>query len=225
MRVWDGRVREVRLGPAGREAWIECPPGAIPEPGQYLAAFSLESSNEPLPAVLFPQALAEWGFLVASPVPRAWEPGESLILRGPLGNGFHLPLHANHLILAALGDTAGRLLPLLTQALARGCSVALCTDCPLPVLPVAVEIYPLSSLVEILPWAEYLALDLPLTALHSLCGKLEESGTVPPAQALLSTAMPCAGIAACGACAVSGLNAPKLTCEDGPVFNLRDLDW
>ena len=39
---------------------------------------------------------------------------------------------------------------------------------PLPSLPASVEIHPLNSLPEVLAWADFLALDLPLHALADL---------------------------------------------------------
>jgi NAD(P)H-flavin reductase len=42
---------------------------------------------------------------------------------------------------------------------------------------------------------------------------------------LILAPMPCAGLAECGACAVPARSGWKLACLDGPVFDLRALDW
>ena len=116
---------------------------------------------------------------------------------------------------------------MLLHGLALDASVALFADCPLPDLPPAVELSPLSSLPEALEWADYLALDLPLQDLPALAARLGlgrgERFQACPAQALLHTAMPCGGMAECGACAVITPRAWKKTCTDGPVFDLNDL--
>ncbi len=56
----------------------------------------------------------------------------------------------------------------MDQALAQGVEVALFDDQRSHGLPPAVEAYPLSGLEEALPWADFLALDVPLTALAQL---------------------------------------------------------
>jgi Leu/Phe-tRNA-protein transferase len=45
-----------------------------------------------------------------------------------------------------------------------------------------------------------------------------------PGQALIHTAMPCAGIAECGACAVRTRKSWRLACKDGPVFDISELE-
>jgi len=79
-------------------------------------------------------------------------------------------------------------------------------------------------LPDLLAWADFLALDLPLEALADL-GKHLPDVLPCPAQALIYTPMPCACLARCGACAVPTRRRWKLACEDGPVFDLRELAW
>ena len=119
-------------------------------------------------------------------------------------------------------------LPWPGPRLERDCAVTLYTDAHLSALPSTLEIYPLSSLREALTWPDLLALDLPLErlpALRDLLG-LQPGDLLPcPAQALIWTPMPCAGLAECGACAVPSRRGYKLACEDGPVFPLNHLEW
>ncbi len=227
MRVHSGIVNEIRLEQGGRAAWIACPPAAIPAPGQYLHAWAEGEDASPRGTALFAAEIAAQGFLAAPPVPETWEPGTRLELRGPLGRGFSLPPACRRLALAILGETPSRLLPLLTQALAQGAEAALFSDLPLPRLPAQVEARPLDALGEALSWADFLACDLPLEALPALPARLglAQGQSLPcPAQALLFTPMPCAGLAQCGVCAAPLRRGWKLVCEDGPVFNLSP-DW
>ena len=201
---------------------------AIPDPGQYLHAWSPADGEAALGAWLFPAQKTEQSFLAAPPIPAAWEPGTQLWLRGPLGHGFHLPFTARRLALAAVGPSAARLLPLIPPFLAQDTAVTLFTGGRLPVLPADIEIYPLQELPAAIAWADFLALDLPLESLPQLRQIL---GLSPgerfpcPAQALVATGMPCAGLAACGACAVPGRRNWKLACKDGPVFELNEMEW
>jgi hypothetical protein len=238
-------------------AWIDCPPAAIPAPGQYIQAFSPVDPLSAIGTALFRGEVSAGlessrrGFLAAPPFPAAWAPGTPLVLRGPLGHGFNLS--GQRLALAALGNSAARLLPLARETLQRGDAVALFTGAPLPALPASIEIYPLSSLPEALAWADCLAIDLPLEALPRLRASLgldKGDRLMFPVQVLVDTPMPCAGLADCGACAVparrtrerhtssqrtssqrtSGWRTPGwrtflLACVDGPVFNLDELEW
>ena len=209
-------------------AWIACPAGAIPDPGQYLLAWSPADGEAALGAALFLGQKTEQAFLAAPPIPRSWEPGTALSLRGPLGQGFHLPPTTRRLALAAVGASAARLLPLIPPFLAQDTAVTLFTGARLPALPAELEVYPLQELPGAIAWADFLALDLPLESLPQLrpiLGLSPGERLACPAQALVVTGMPCAGLAECGACAVPGRRNWKLACKDGPVFDLNEMAW
>ncbi len=229
MAINPGRVNEVRQDRGGAlEAFVACPPSAIPPPGRYLSAYASVDIDAPLAAPLFLSQLAPGGFWAAPPFPANWMPGTELLLRGPLGTGFDLPASVARLALAGLSDSPARLLPLARLALERDCAVTLYTDAHLSALPSTLEIYPLPSLREALAWPDLLAVDLPLerlSVLRDLLG-LQPGDLLPcPAQALIWTPMPCAGLAECGACAVPYRRGYKLACTDGPVFPLNTLEW
>ena len=229
MGTFKGRVSSIQLDPCGMAAaWIACPPGAIPAPGQYVLAHAPADADAPLAVPLFAGEVASEGFLAVPPVPAAWMPGAPLHLRGPLGHGFSLDDTANRLALAALDNTIARLMPLATVALAQDMAVTLYANGPLPPLPSALEVYPLSALPEALAWADQLALDLSLPTLPGLraCLGLNPQEHLPcQAQVLILTPMPCGGLADCGACAVPSRRGWKLACKDGPVFDINDLEW
>jgi dihydroorotate dehydrogenase electron transfer subunit len=229
VRTFKGRIAELRLTPSGEvAAWIACPSGGVPVVGQCLLACALEDEDQQLPVALFPGEAAPAGFLAVPPLPSGWDPGTSLALRGPLGKGFRLPTGIRRLALAALGETAARLLPLATLALGFEAEVALYTDLSLPALPASIEFHPAGALPECLDWTELLAIDIPLQGLPGLrvCLGLGPQGRLPcAAQVLVRTDMPCGGLAECGACAVSARRGWCLVCRDGPVFDLQELDW
>lgn len=226
MRAYTGKVIELQADHLGRPTvWIACPAGAVPAPGQYLKASTPGSASEVLPTILFAVETNRQGFRAAPPVPVEWLPGTLLSLWGPLGNGFRLEWNLRHLALAAVGEFS-RLAGLIAPALERAMDVTLFTDSPVLRLPAAVEVSPLSALPEALGWADFLALDITLekcSNLRSILG-LEPDQSLPcPGQALVDTAMPCAGLADCGACAVLTRRGLKLACKDGPVFALQEL--
>ena len=112
-------------------AWVECPAGAVPDIGQVVMAVAADSEEEALATPLFLGEKAERSFLglpLEGRLPSTWLPGVKVLLRGPLGRGFRLPGNARRLGLAALGETANRLLPLAALGLAQGADVALFAD-------------------------------------------------------------------------------------------------
>lgn len=229
MQTNTGMVQEIVLRADGlNAAWITCSPPSLPEPGKYLSAWSLEDSLAPLPTTLFAGEVLENRFLALPPLPATWQPGVQLALRGPLGHGFSLPQSAHHIALAALENSCERLLPLARQALQSGSAVALFTDAWRPQLPPAIEVNPLSNLPETVPWADYLAIEVTVTTLSQLRARLglKPGDRLPfPAQALYLVDLPCAGLAACGACWVPARRGILHACNDGPVFSLDDLEW
>jgi len=229
MQTSTGIVQEIALRADGfQAAWISCSPTTLPEPGQYLNAWSVEDPFAPLATTLFAGEVLADRFLALPPVPAAWQPGFQLTLRGPLGHGFNLPETARHIALAALGNSCERLMPLARQALQLGSAVALFTDAWLPPLPPALEANPLNNLPEALAWADYLALEInqsTLPLLRARLGLQPGSRLACPTQALYLVDMPCAGLAACGVCWVPARRGILHACSDGPVFLLDDLEW
>jgi len=190
----------------------------------YLLAH--DGSDSPVPAPVFNAGSAPGGFRIAPPIPQSWQPGTTLLLRGPLGRGFSLPSSARRVALVPLGETSARLKPLLAAALEQDASVVLVSDMDLSDLPHEVEIQPLTALREITQWADYIALDMPresLPGLRQMLGLGEQAKVRLEAQVLVVTPMPCGGIADCGVCAVTIRHGWKLACKDGPVFDLQAL--
>ena len=226
MSIHAGEVTEIQLDSGGNlTAWISCPPHATPAPGQYVTTVGGDSV---LPVPLFLAKRSDNGFLAAPPIPSNWTPGTGLQLRGPLGKGFQIPAQAQRLAFVAVGSTCARLLPLAHQALQDDRSVALFTDAPLPPIPLALEAHPLSALPEFTSWADFLAVDLPMKALPRLreIFGLALEGYLPcQGQALVLAPMPCGTLADCGVCALRVRGTWKLACNEGPVFNLNDLEW
>jgi hypothetical protein len=229
MHTGTGHIVEVVAGGAGEvNARIVCPPELVPSPGKYILANIPADETAVLATPLFQTAVFSDGFVAAPPLPDGWVPGVSLNLYGPLGHGFDLPPRVCRLSLVALGVTISRLMPLITKALAKDTDTALFTSAALPPLPAALEVYPLSELPENLSWADFMAFDLPigrLSTLRDALGLLPHDQLSCPAQALITSPMPCGGFGDCGVCAVPARRLYKLACKDGPVFDLKDIRW
>lgn len=224
-----GRVNEIRIG-SGRnmEACIICTESAIPSAGQYLLAFDRDDPDVVLGTPLFTVENTSQGFWAAPLFPAFWEPGTKLALFGPLGHGFDLPHNIQRLGLVALGETVSRLLPLVHMIARTRAGMTLFTDLTLPTLTAALEVAPLASLTDTLDWPDFMALDVPLEILpqlHTTLGISDREVLPCPAQVLVTTPIPCAGMAQCGACAVPARRGWKLVCKDGPVFDLNSIRW
>lgn len=230
MRTTTGRVIEIHQDTAGlRSAWIECPADIVPQPGQFLLAWDIANEGAPLATSVYLREIRAPGFLTAPPVPSSWEPGSTLRLQGPSGHGFALPGWSRRLALIALDDNGAHLLPLIAPALAQNAAVAFFSDGSIPTMPLEVELHPLADLKEGLSWADFLCLATRLERLAML-RQLPAFHSGPaalscPAQVFILTPILCGGVGECGACAVPVQGGWKNACQDGPVFNLRELDW
>jgi hypothetical protein len=128
----------------------------------------------------------------------------------------------------ALDNTLGFLLPLATQGLRGGSSVAIYADRPLPALPSDLEAHPLTAAQEAASWADFLGISLNLASLPGLrdCLRLGPGEQIAcPAQVLILAPMPCNGLGECGVCAVPARRGWKMICKDGPVFLLGSIEW
>jgi len=220
MRTGQGVIQEIYFD-RNTAARLSCPSVLVPGPGQYLLAEAPDGTTEILPVPIFPAGIAEGGFLVASPVPKAWTPGTSLNLRGPLGNGFRLPTASRAVALAAFGETTQKLSALIEPAIAQGAAVTLLCAQPPQGLPNEVEIMPLELLKDVTQWADYIALDMPREMTRTLPELFQSFKVICEAQVLVTTPMPCGGRGDCGVCAVSMKRGHKLICKDGPVLDLK----
>ena len=200
------------------------------QPGQYLQIWR-EQDEAALPEVIFPVSLVEDDSLAVDRILPGWMPGDRLNVWGPLGKGFQLPAGVHFLTLAAPEGDPSRLMPLIQLAIERGAAVSLflanSENTWLLSLPLDVEVQALAELPEALTWADFLALEASINTIQCLKHVLGLEGQISwlpcPGQVLVRTAMPCAGVADCGVCAVNTQHGWRQACSDGPVFPLEVL--
>jgi NAD(P)H-flavin reductase len=232
MHTGKGQVLELILEDESPSVRVACPPNLIPLPGQYLLAG--DGTDAPLPVPLFYTDSATQGgspvqsrnFIAKGIIPDSWHPGTELYLRGPLGQGFRLPLLARRVGLVAFNVSPARLRGLIQPALKQDAAIALVCSSSVDHVPDEVEVQPISALPEIVEWADYLAFDLEREELNQLkerLGSLNRVLAEKEAQALIHTPIPCGGVAECGVCAVMANSGWKLACKDGPVFAWGEL--
>lgn len=223
MHTGTGQVLELILEDGDRYVRVSCSAHLIPAPGQYLLAN--DGSGSSLAVSIFYSDSAPQGFIAAAPATADWSPGLVLHLRGPLGRGFRLPLAARRIGLVALDDAPVRLRGLIRPALKQAAAVVLVSNMTPEDLLDDVEVQPLSSLHDVLEWADYVAYDVARENLQELRERLgNRLAARADAQVLIRTAIPCGGIADCGVCAVTSKSEWRLACKEGPVFDWRELD-
>jgi len=216
----------LRAEPDGIGGTITCPTAMRPAPGQYLTANSLDPA-EPLPMILYPTGFKSNQLKIAAPLPAHWRIGTELRLRGPLGNGFHMPSTARRVAIAGLNNSLARMLPLIEQALKQDASVAVYAQAAPRELPAEVEILPVDLLPEAPQWADFLAFEISrskLPGLRACLGLAPHQRLACSAQVMVISVMPCSGLAECGVCAVPTRSGWSLACSDGPVYEFGELD-
>ena len=231
MPLGYGDIAEIYLHSL-KAARVRCDRSLIPAPGRYLLA-DAAGSHMPLAVALFCSDTQSDGFVAAPPIPAAWIPGTLLRLRGPLGHGFNLPNSARQIALVAFEahgrpshDSTARLAILLKPAIEQNASIVLVCDQPPEDLPLQIEVQPKSVLMDVLGWADFVAMDIVREDLPELRKRLDQASRNhwnKDAQVLIHSPMPCGGLAECGVCAVEYRGGQKLACKEGPVFDLKEF--
>jgi dihydroorotate dehydrogenase electron transfer subunit len=198
----------------------------LPIAGQFFQVFASDS-EELLPSLLYPCRVNSNELLLCGDIAKSWMPGTELHLRGPRGNGFHLPPLTRRVALTTLDHISlNRLMTLADAALANRAEVSLFTNQQLTNLAPEIEVLPLDELNQLKDWADYLAAVLrpgQVNALRSSLQLIPGIKTPFNTEVMLETPMICDESSACGVCAVVTNRGWRLACKDGPVFALDDL--
>lgn len=171
--------------------------------------------------------------------------GDTLDCLGPLGNGFTLHPTTKHLLLIGGGCGIGPLVALADLAVDRELSVVVLFGArsaegvyPAGLLPAEVE-YTVSTddgsvghhglvtdlLTEYLGWSDALYACGPRPMFISILDIMRRVNYRKSVQVSLEENMAC-GVGACFGCAVETRGGEmRSVCEDGPVFEMKDLVW
>ena len=175
--------------------------------------------------------------------------GDTLDLIGPLGNGFNLPNGVNSLLLVSDDQTIAPLLGLVDTAITRNINVTLAlgasradTLYPATTLPPAVEFQaatfdgsaghhgPITDLLpDLLSWADVVCATGSAKLLQTLKDKTSiarmglQSDFLFGLTLTLTPTIAC-GTGACFACGIQTEAGVKLTCTDGPVFDMAHFN-
>ncbi len=216
-------VHEIAATLNGRAIRISNQLSRLPEPGEYFLAFA-PGTSQVLPIALFPYEMGTESLTLCGTFPGEWQPGTSINIQGPLGNGFHPPAIAGKIALLAIDTSlSDRLYALMLHSLSLGLAVAWVADTIAQQFPAQVELLDSSDLVEAVNWSDYSAAAATLTGLGSLVNRLDRHADLKKkVDVLIDSPMVC-GSARCGVCAVETKKGWKLACKDGPVFNLEEV--
>jgi len=166
--------------------------------------------------------------------------GDFVDLLGPLGNGFKVNGDTRNLLIVAGGIGIAPLIHLADRAVADGHSVKMIlgasTASQLYHEVQGVEMVPITEdgsagdmgvATDLLPslvgWADQIFACGPVPMYRSMAGIMSEFMDIP-VQILLEEVMGC-GVGACRGCAVPTRQGMKMVCQDGPVFDLREVIW
>ena len=229
MKYYTGQLIEVLLEAyKNASAKIILPAEAHPAPGQYLLINQKGAAEAAFPYTFYP-AFAEESqpdqLYITGQLPSDWKPGISLAIRAPLGIPLHIPKTTRRLGLLTMGRSSLRLLAILKEALAKSISLALVADEMPAILADQVEFRNVAQADEIIQWADYLLIDMPISndndpkeLLITLNISKRTKGMI-----LFFGAYPCGGLADCGLCSFSVSGKNFLACKGGPAFKIADI--
>jgi NAD(P)H-flavin reductase len=195
------------------------------QPGQYFRAFA-PASAQVLPVAIFPYSRSAETLSLSGAFTAVLQPGDSLLLQGPYGNGFTEALKTRRLLLlSAHSELENRLYFLMQAALQSSADIAWVSEtCSLP-LPPQVELLKPAELHDAILWADACATALPLHEISTLIeGMRLSSAEASKFEVLIDTPLAC-GNARCGVCSVQTKKGWQLACKDGPVFHLGELQY
>jgi dihydroorotate dehydrogenase electron transfer subunit len=176
------------------------------------------------------------------------QPGDTLDVIGPLGNGFPLPDHIRSLLLVSDSQTIDPLLGQMNRALDAGISVTLALGgsrasmlYPVSTLPPMVEFQaatldgslghrgPVTDLLpNLLRWADAVCAFGSPSLYRALQIQMEKTRLRAEANyafgLMTSNRMAC-GVGACMSCTMETKAGLKLSCVDGPVFDLPEMEF
>jgi len=229
--------------------WIEVPPiVSDPLPGQFLTIRCGEDALLRRPLSIHRVDNRKFALLFAS-VGQGTEwladrnAGDSLDILGPLGNGFRISNETQTILLVAGGIGIAPLVYLAEKAVVDGLSVKMALgattsveiNCLASLVPSSVEIIKVTNdglvgvkgmVTDVVPsfieWADQVFACGPVPMYRSLAA-ISGSFGYKAVQVLLEQVMAC-GVGACRGCAVSTNDGIKMVCQDGPVFDLKDIN-
>ncbi len=170
------------------------------------------------------------------------QPGDSVDLLGPLGNGFSVDPGAHNLLLVAGGIGIAPLPFLAKTVLDRGRSVILLQGassavqlCPVHLLPAGTRCMTstedgttgkrgmiTSLLPDYIGWADQIFACGPNSMYQTIAEQNRKMLKPKPVQVSLEVSMGC-GLGVCYGCTVKTRQGLKQVCQDGPVFELKDI--
>ncbi len=226
--------------------WIDGSSMISPNPGQFVTIRCGEDTLLRRPLSIHRVADHKFALLFASVGPGTeWltkrKTGDSLDILGPLGNGFRVFHETRNILLAGGGIGIAPLIYLAQTAVSSGCSVRLVcgaqTSSQLYSGRVeGVEILRITDdgsagekglvtdvMMPLAEWADQIFACGPMPMYRSM-SEMSESFSGKTVQVLLEKVMAC-GVSACRGCAVSTNNGIKMVCQDGPVFDLKNIIW
>ncbi len=169
--------------------------------------------------------------------------GESLDLFGPLGNGFAIDDDSKNMLLVAGGLGIAPLCFLAEHAATSGHAVRMLIGaatatqlCPRHLLPAQGDCISATEdgsagikgmITDFLPehadWAEQIFACGPAPMYRNMAENFPQLNG-KPVQVSLEIMMGC-GLGVCYGCTIKTKGGLKQVCKDGPVFDLRDIDW
>ena len=234
MQIQATVVQRETVAPAWWRLTVSVPGlSSDPLPGQFFLLRCDDLFNCYLRRPLFPQYLENNHLsLLLRPNPDpglAWlsarQEGDTLDLIGPLGMGFDLPKSAGNLLLVSDHQMIAPLLGQMERVIAAGFSVTLALESSR-----ASMLYPVAALPPLVEFQAAtgdgsMGYHGPMyRALKRQVKEIRLGAHTEFLYGLVAENLMACGVGACLSCTIETKTGLKLTCADGPVFDLTTLE-
>ncbi len=193
------------------------------KPGQILYIFQPDTYDHIIPLTYVKQEINQSWFTSATSI--QWQIGKNILVRGPIGNGFHPIGRYGKILFIVPGEVIGSLQPLIDIAIQSQKSLAISNKNNNWRIHPEAEIILIEDIDFAISWADFIYLECARNELKNfqdLINKIKHHHT--PSEIFIYSPVLCGGNADCMVCSVLTKSGFRRICKDGPVLPIEELE-
>ncbi len=193
------------------------------KPGQILYIFQPDSDDHIIPLTYVKHENNQSWFTSATSI--QWQIGKNILVRGPIGNGFHPIGRYGKILFIVPGGLIGSLQPLIDIAIQTQKSVAISSKNNNWQIHPEVEIISIEDIDFAISWADFIYLECARNELENfpdIINKIKHHRTT--SEIFIYSPVLCGGNGDCMVCTVHTKSGFRRICKDGPILPIEELE-